>query len=99
MERDVFPKEEVIRKLTSLPAGIFGLHGRGLLKKGYAADLLLLDWENYADRADFGHPHEPCSGVVRVYVNGILGYDSGKMTGFGGRVLKKKLSNEDRNPA
>ena len=94
MGRELFPKEELIRKLTSFPASVFGFRDRGILKKGYAADLLLLDWENYADRADFGHPHEPCSGVVRVYVNGILGYDSGKVTGSGGCVLRKICSKE-----
>lgn len=89
MERDVFRKEEVIRKLTSLPARIFGLRGRGVLAEGYAADIVLLDWDRYSDRADFGNPHEPCDGVVRVYVNGTLGYDSGKIAGFGGIVLKR----------
>jgi N-acyl-D-amino-acid deacylase len=34
---------EAVRKLTSQPAQVFGLHDRGILREGYAADLLLFD--------------------------------------------------------
>jgi N-acyl-D-aspartate/D-glutamate deacylase len=35
--------QEAIRRLTSQPAGIFGIPDRGMIKEGMAADLLLFD--------------------------------------------------------
>ncbi len=40
---DVMPMAEAVRRLTSQPAGILGLQGRGLIREGFAADLLLFD--------------------------------------------------------
>ncbi|HEU5464791.1 MAG TPA: amidohydrolase family protein, partial [Candidatus Binatia bacterium] len=39
----VMSMEEGVRKLTFMVASIFGLHGRGLLRPGMAADLCLFD--------------------------------------------------------
>ena len=56
--RDVglFPMEEAIRRMTSLPAERFGLIGRGRLKQNYAADLVLFDPSTVKDRATFEDP-------------------------------------------
>ena len=35
--------EDAARRLTSAPAQLFGIRGRGVLKPGYAADLMLFD--------------------------------------------------------
>ena len=42
-ERGTMSMSEAVRRLTSHPAGVFGMTGRGLLRKGFAADLLLFD--------------------------------------------------------
>ena len=42
-ERGVMRLQDAVRRLTSQSAEIFGLPGRGLLREGYAADLLLFD--------------------------------------------------------
>jgi len=42
-DRAVMPMEEAVRRLTSHPAGVMGLQGRGQIREGYAADLLLFD--------------------------------------------------------
>jgi len=42
-ERNVMSLEEGVRKLTFMVASIFGLHDRGLLRPGMAADLALFD--------------------------------------------------------
>jgi N-acyl-D-aspartate/D-glutamate deacylase len=42
-ERGAMPLAEAVRKLTQQSASIFGLRGRGELREGYAADLLLFD--------------------------------------------------------
>jgi N-acyl-D-amino-acid deacylase len=42
-EREAMPMSEAVRRLTSHPAQVFGMRNRGLIRKGYAADLLLFD--------------------------------------------------------
>ena len=42
-ERGVMSLAEAVRRLTHQSAALFGLPGRGLLREGYAADLLLFD--------------------------------------------------------
>ena len=42
-EKQIMSLEEGVRKLTFMVASIFGLHGRGLLRPGMAADLCLFD--------------------------------------------------------
>jgi N-acyl-D-aspartate/D-glutamate deacylase len=42
-ERGVLTLEEGVRKLTSEPARVFGIRGRGRLETGCAADLMLFD--------------------------------------------------------
>ncbi len=83
------PVEQVVRKLTSLPAAIFGLRGRGLVKEGYAADLVLFAPEKLKDNASFADPHRISDGVEKVWVSGVLSWDSGEATGDrGGGFLK-----------
>ena len=42
-DRSAMPMEEAVRRLTSHPAAVLGLAGRGLIREGHAADLLLFD--------------------------------------------------------
>jgi N-acyl-D-aspartate/D-glutamate deacylase len=42
-EREAMPMSEAVRRLTRHPADVFGFEGRGLIREGYAADLLLFD--------------------------------------------------------
>src|SRR5262249_22210240 len=41
--RHLLPIEEAIRKMTSLPANHFHLPGRGTIRPGFAADLVVFD--------------------------------------------------------
>ena len=47
-ELGVMPMNEAVRRLTSQPAQVFGMRGRGVVREGYAADLLLFDPETVA---------------------------------------------------
>ena len=70
-QRHVLRIEEAVRKMTSLPAGQFHFAGRGLVKTGYAADLVLFDPLLVRDRATFEQPHAYPSGIPFVLVNGV----------------------------
>lgn len=82
--------EEAIRKMTSLPAARFGIKNRGLLREGYAADLVIFDPETIKDEATFDKPHAYSSGISYVIVNGEITLENGKHTGvLKGEVVKK----------
>ncbi len=80
--------EEAIRKMTSLPAEQFGLTGRGVLKEGAYADVVVLDPAAVKDRATYARPHQFADGVKAVVVNGVLTLEGGQRSGpRAGRVL------------
>ena len=69
-ERGVAPLEQVVRRMTSVPADRFGLVGRGRIALGHFADLVVFDPELIEDVATFEDPLQPCRGVQLVLVNG-----------------------------
>lgn len=80
-ERHIIPLEEAIRRMTSLPAQRFRLTDRGLLRPGYAADIVLFDEKTITDRATYEQPHAYTTGISWVLVNGIPVVENGKHTG------------------
>jgi N-acyl-D-amino-acid deacylase len=90
--RGVLTLEDAIRKMTSLPARTFGFRDRGMLREGYAADLVLFDPARVQDKATFEQPHQYAEGFDFVLVNGQIEVEDGKLTGaVGGRVLRYSL--------
>lgn len=80
-DRKVLSLETAVHKLTGLPATNLGLRGRGFLKPGYFADLVIFDPGNVQDNATFEKPHQYATGVRDVFVNGTLVLKSGDHTG------------------
>jgi N-acyl-D-amino-acid deacylase len=72
---------EAVRKLTSLPASNLGLAQRGLLRRGYFADITVFDPGVIADKATFEKPHQFAIGVRHVLVNGVPVLRDGEHTG------------------
>jgi N-acyl-D-amino-acid deacylase len=70
-----------IRGMTSLAATFLGLHDRGLVRQGYAADLVVLDLQKVRDRATYDDPKLESEGTVHVLVNGRLAIRNGRPTG------------------
>jgi N-acyl-D-amino-acid deacylase len=89
-DKKLFSLSEAIRKMTGLSAARFGLTGRGLLKEGYKADLVLFNPETVRDVATFSDPMRPSDGIEKVWVNGVLSYTNAGPTGErAGRFLPR----------
>ena len=74
--------EEAVRKMTGLSARRFGLSERGLVQVGYHADLVLFDADKVRDTATFAEPRQAADGIDAVWVNGVLSYLDGAVTGL-----------------
>ena len=80
-DENVISLEEAIKKMTHLPASKLGLKNRGLIKKGYAADINIFDPEKIIDKATYTEPHQFPEGISFVIVNGMIVVNNGKHTG------------------
>jgi len=80
-KRKVLTLEDAVRKATSLPARTFGIRDRGLVREGFAADLVLFDPDKVQDKATFQDPHQYSAGFDYVIVNGVPIVQDGQRTG------------------
>jgi N-acyl-D-amino-acid deacylase len=88
-DEKVIPLTEAIRRLTSLPANNLRISRRGLLKRGYFADVVVFDPMSIQDHATFEKPQQYATGVVHVFVNGVQVLRDGEHTGAKpGRVVR-----------
>jgi N-acyl-D-amino-acid deacylase len=91
-EEQVISLEEAVRRMTSLPAQKFQLKDRGLLREGYAADIVIFDEKQVQDVSTFEKPHAYSKGVHFVIVNGVLTVENEKHLGVrAGKALKNNL--------
>jgi N-acyl-D-amino-acid deacylase len=89
-ERKLISLEEAIRKMTSLAAHNVGLKGRGEIRPGQAADLVLFDPAKVLDRATTKDPQALSAGIEKVWVNGAVVFENGAATAARpGLVLKR----------
>lgn len=83
---------EMLKKITSLPAGKFGFEKRGVLKKGYFADIVVFDKDKVIDKAIWSNPHQYPTGIEYVIVNGQPVIEREEHTGnLPGKVLRKQI--------
>ncbi|WP_372016657.1 N-acyl-D-amino-acid deacylase family protein [Pseudoxanthomonas sp. 10H] len=78
-EARLFPLHTAVHKMTGLPAARFGLHDRGAIRVGAAADLVLFDPATVRDVADYHDPARPAAGIHAVWVNGQRAWDGAKV--------------------
>ncbi|RYY54725.1 MAG: D-aminoacylase, partial [Chitinophagaceae bacterium] len=67
-EEKVLSLEDAVRRMTSLPAQKFQLTGRGLLKEGFFADIVIFDPATVKDVSTFEKPHAYSTGFRFVMV-------------------------------
>ncbi len=79
-DEGLFPLHEAVHKMTGLPGSRFALPGRGLLREGWHADLVLFDPARVRDTADYHDPMRAAEGIDAVWVNGELAYDGSAVT-------------------
>ncbi len=92
-EQKLISLEEAIRRMTSLPAQKFNLKDRGLIKEGFAADIVIFDENEVLDLSTFEKPHAYSKGFHYVVVNGMVVVDEGQHMGVrSGRPLFNYLS-------
>jgi N-acyl-D-amino-acid deacylase len=94
-DRKLFPMEEAVRKMTSLPAERFGLKRRGLLREGCCADVTIFDPTTVADNTTYAEPTRPPSGIEYVLINGQVVVDHGRLDdgALAGQVIRRGASN------
>ena len=89
-ERKVVGLEFAIRSMTSLPASVFGIKDRGVIRPGAFADVVIFDPGAIRDSATYAAPQKLADGVSDVLVNGIPVRLDGQFTEASpGRVLRK----------
>lgn len=89
-ERQLFPLETAVSKMSGLTAWRLRLRDRGLLRAGFKADLVLFDPETIRDTPSYADPKQASAGIHRVYVNGVLTARDGKHTGErAGQIMRR----------
>ena len=77
-EDGVLELTAAIRSMTSLPASVFGMTDRGVVRVGAIADVVVFDLERFVDKATYTDPHQLAEGVVYVFVNGQVAVERGE---------------------
>jgi len=81
-----------IRSMTSLPASVFNLHDRGVIKAGQVADITIFDLNQIQDKATFDDPHQLSEGVEHVLIGGKFAMKAGEFQPeLVGKVLKNQI--------
>ena len=86
-ERKVTSLPEMIRKMTSLSAYVYGFNKKGVLKEGYDADICIFDAEKIIDNADYTNCMARAEGINYVIVGGKIAVVDGVYNGIKGGIV------------
>ena len=88
-DRAVLSQSAAIKKMTSVPTTRYGLRDRGLLRPGFAADVVVFDPTTIADCGTYTSRADP-NGIRHVLVNGQQALLDGELTGVrAGQILRR----------
>lgn len=101
-EKQEFTLEEAIRQLTFVPASFWGMHNRGLLREGYAADVVVIDPDRIAPMmpelvydlpAGARRLKQKSAGIAATVVNGeVLMRDNEHTGALPGQLIRGPLA-------
>ncbi|MBM3496766.1 MAG: amidohydrolase family protein, partial [Armatimonadetes bacterium] len=90
-ELRVLRLEDAVRKMTLLPATVYRLQDRGMIRPGAWADVVVFDPATVADRATYDQPHQYATGMRYVLVNGVPAVENDTYTGAKpGKALRRR---------
>jgi N-acyl-D-amino-acid deacylase len=84
--------EAAIHHLTGLPAARLGLEGRGVLRPGANADVVVFSPDAFRERGTRAQPNLLAEGMKHVFVNGELAVSDGAITGKRSGVVLRRRS-------
>lgn len=76
-ERKVVTLHEMIRKCTSMPASVYGLPSKGILREGFDADICIFDAKRIIDKSEFANCNQRCEGLNYVILDGEVVVENG----------------------
>ena len=89
IKRQIVPLEEGVRRMTSFPAERANISRRGVLARGYHADVIVVDPEKMRVPASFPDPKRHAEGFKLVLVNGRAAVENDALTGTrAGKVIR-----------
>ena len=86
-EKRVTTLPEMIRKMTSLPARVYGLKSKGIIWEGMDADICIFDEKKIIDRAEYIKCFDRAEGLSYVIVGGEVAAEDAVYNG----ALKGKI--------
>ena len=89
-ELGLLTMEDAVHRMTGMPARKFGLAGRGVVRAGAFADLVIFNPETVIDTGSFSDPKRYPNGIAHVFVNGVAVVANGRHTNARpGRALRR----------
>jgi N-acyl-D-amino-acid deacylase len=89
-EKNLLNLSAAVHKATGQAAEIFNLEGRGRLRPGEWADVVIFDPQRIEDLADYDNPFAGPVGIDYVIVNGAVAVDHDRLTAASsGKALRK----------
>ncbi len=80
-DKKLMPLEDMIHKMTALPAGFMGMTERGTLEKGKIADITIFNPETVGQAGDYINSVQRPHGIEYVIVSGRTVLEHGALTG------------------
>lgn len=89
------PLPRMVQKMTGGTAERFGIPGRGFLRSGFVADVVLIDAETVEDRGTYADPWQPPTGIKGVLISGAAAvWDTHVIATAAGRVLRRERASD-----
>ena len=87
-EEKLLTLENAIRKMNSLPASFLQMKDRGMLLRGYKADIVIFDPEAIRDDATYTDSRQYSTGIEHVIIDGKISIENGEYNdALNGKVL------------